>query len=355
MTADITTLISNCPECQKFQSKQPPETLRKKLPTTQPWTSLTTDIFELNGKSYLIVVDCYSMFIVVHKVTDHSAEQTIAKFLEIFREFGVPDELHSDRGTNYTSSLFLAFCKGLDIKLSFSSASHHNGNLAEHSVQIVKNIMKKCKQINTNWRLGLLEYLCTPLSEKLASPAELLAGRQFKGLQPTLCAKLTPIANFQNRQKNNWCLGKRLRSLNMTSQHMIYRSSLLGLQSCIMTTSHKSWLVGRVTECQHDRAYLIETESGTMVSRNRHDICPSSLTFTPLPNPSVKPMPTNGNVSNPGLVPVSGKVVKPVRLANANTSGPTDRHPVATSSSGTTIGARTRSGHMVKKPNRLDL
>ena len=64
MTADITALISNCPACQKFQSKQPPETLRNELPTTQPWTSLATDIFELNGKSYLIVVDRYSKFIV---------------------------------------------------------------------------------------------------------------------------------------------------------------------------------------------------------------------------------------------------------------------------------------------------
>ena len=62
-----------------------------------------------------------------------------------------------------------------------------------------------------------------------------------------------------------------------------------------------------------------------MVSCNRHDIHPSSLTFTPLPKPSVKPMPNNGNVSNPGLVPVSGKVVKPAKLGNAKTSGPIDR------------------------------
>ena len=69
-----------------------------------------------------------------------------------------------------------------------------------------------------------------------------------------------------------------------------------------------------------------------MVSHNRHDIHPMSLTFTPLPKPGVKPMPNDGIVSNPGSVPVSGKVVKPVKLANANTSGPTDRHPVAKSS-----------------------
>ena len=102
MTADITALVSNCPACQKSPNNHLKPS-RNELLTTQPWTSLATDIFELNGKSYPLV-DHYSRFIVVHKVTDHSAEQTIAKFLEISGEFGVPDEIHSDRGTYYTSS-----------------------------------------------------------------------------------------------------------------------------------------------------------------------------------------------------------------------------------------------------------
>ena len=282
-------------------------------------------------------------------------QNKLAKFLEIFIEFGVPDELHSDRGSNYTSSLFLAFCKGLDIKLSLSSAHHHSGNPAEHSVQILKNIMKKCKYTNTNWRLGLLKYLCTPLSEKVTSPAELLAGRQFKGLQPTLHAKLTPTSSFSEQAKEQLVSKKEIEK----SQHdkLAHDLQILAIGSTVMYYDHKSksWLVGRVTEHQHDRAYLIETESGTMVSHNRHDIHPPSLTFTSLPKPSVKPLPNNGNVPNPGSVPVSGKVVKPVKLANANTSGPTDRHPVAKSSSSTTVGARTRSGHIVKTCNLFTL
>ena len=52
--------------------------------------------------------------------------------------------------------------------------------------------MKKCTYTKTNWRLGLLEYLCTALSEKLSSPAELLSTHQYKGLQPTLCTRLLP-------------------------------------------------------------------------------------------------------------------------------------------------------------------
>ena len=60
MAGDIKAQISNCSACHKFQTKQPAETLRNKLPTTQPWTCLTTDIFEYGGKSYIILVNQYS-------------------------------------------------------------------------------------------------------------------------------------------------------------------------------------------------------------------------------------------------------------------------------------------------------
>ena len=196
--------------------------------------------------------------------------------------------------------------------------------------------------------------MCTPLSEKLTS-AELLAGRQFKGLQPTLPAKLTPDTSFSEQVEEQLVAKKEMEN----SQHdkSAHDLQILAIGSTVMYYAHrsKSWLVGRITEYQHDRAYLIETESGTMVSCKRHDICPSSLTFTPLPKPSVKPIPNNSNVSNPGSVPVSGKVVKLAKLANAKISGPTDRCPVTRLSSSTTDGAKTRSGHMVKKPDRLDL
>ena len=154
MTADIKAEISNCSAYQKFQSRQPAETLRNELPTTQPWTCLATDIFEYGGKSHLIIVDRFSEFIVVHKVSDHSSEQTVAAFLQVLSKFGVPDSVHCDCGTNFTSQLFLPFCKGLDVKISFSSVYHHSGNPAECAVCIIKNIMRKCAHTKTNWRLG---------------------------------------------------------------------------------------------------------------------------------------------------------------------------------------------------------
>ena len=45
MTTDINAQISNYSACQRFQSRQPAETLRNELLTTQLWTCLATDIF----------------------------------------------------------------------------------------------------------------------------------------------------------------------------------------------------------------------------------------------------------------------------------------------------------------------
>ena len=245
MTADITALISNCPACQKFQSKQPPETLRNELLTTME-KSCHWYIWTL-WKAWS---HCYRLLLQVYSGLQGDRPQCWTNyshfFLEIFSEFGIPDEICSDRGTNYTSSLFLAFCKCLDIKLSFSSAYHCSGNPAQHSVQIVKNIMRKCKYTNPNWRLGLLEYLCTPLSEKLPSPAELLAGRQFKGLQTTLSEKLTPDTSFSEQVMEQLVAKKEMEMLQHDkSTHDL---QIFAIGSTVMYYDHrsKSWLVGRI-------------------------------------------------------------------------------------------------------------
>ena len=92
---------------------------------------------EVNHTS-LWLID-FSKFIVVCKVSDHRSEQTVATFIQIFSELGVPDAIRCDHGTNFTSQLFLSFYKGLDVKLLFSSTYHHSGNPAERVVRIIKN------------------------------------------------------------------------------------------------------------------------------------------------------------------------------------------------------------------------
>ena len=92
---------------------------------------------------------------------DYNAQETIATFVSIFAEHGVPQTIHCDQGTNYMSNNFTNFCRGLNISLTYSNAEHHSSNYAECAVQTVKNIMNKSQ--SDHWEFLLLEYLMTPI------------------------------------------------------------------------------------------------------------------------------------------------------------------------------------------------
>ena len=70
---------------------------------------------------YVSNIYSYSMFIVVWELIDHSVEQTIKTFCNIFCEHDIPRVLITDRGKNYTSSAFRAFCRELDKSYISSS------------------------------------------------------------------------------------------------------------------------------------------------------------------------------------------------------------------------------------------
>ena len=157
----IKDICLKCEICLKYSNKQMKESLGLVPSCTEAWEAVATDIFEFQGSSYLIVACRFSGYIVVRKVKDHTAQETIASFVSIFAEHGVPRTIHCDRGTNYMSNNFASFCKGLNISLTYSSAEHHSSNYAERAVQTVKNIMNKSQ--GDHWELSLLEYLMTPI------------------------------------------------------------------------------------------------------------------------------------------------------------------------------------------------
>ena len=131
LTKDVTNLIEKCNSCQSFQNHQQREALLNVLSSSKPWTSLASNIFKFDGKSFFIVVDNMSKFILVGLIADHFAETTIQEFILIFNEHGIPQELHVDMGSNFKSKTFMDFCKSLDIILTYSSAYHHSSNTAE--------------------------------------------------------------------------------------------------------------------------------------------------------------------------------------------------------------------------------
>ena len=170
--------------CAQHQDKQPNESIVSE-PELKPWTSLLINNFEHKGRHYLIILDRCTKFVVVKHVHSYDAGTTVETMCEVFSKFGLPENIHSDRGRNFLSNQFTQFLNTLGIDLTFCSAYHHSSNPAECAIRNVKNLMKCCASPGKSWHIALLEYLATPLSTGVPSPAVMM-GRLFRGLLPYL-------------------------------------------------------------------------------------------------------------------------------------------------------------------------
>ena len=184
ITNAVKALLSQCRVCVQHQDKQPSESIVSD-PKLKPWTSLSINNFEYKGRHYPIILDRCTKFVVVKHVHSYDAGTTVKTMCEVFSEFGLPENICHDRGRNFLSNQFTQFLNDLGIDLTFCIVYHHSSNPAEHAIRNVKNLMKHCGSTNKPWHISLLEYLATPLSTGLPSPAAMM-GRDFRGLLPHL-------------------------------------------------------------------------------------------------------------------------------------------------------------------------
>ena len=90
-----------------------------------------TDLLSSNGYTCIFVVlDRFKKighFIPFPNVP--SSEDTAKAFMtHIFRLHGLPNEILSDKGTQFTSKFWTSICKTLNISMKLSSPFHHQTN-----------------------------------------------------------------------------------------------------------------------------------------------------------------------------------------------------------------------------------
>ena len=188
----------------------------------------------------------------------HSASETIQQFQSFFAELGIPRHLHCD----YTSMEFQSFMQGLNVKLSYSSSEYHSSNYAERSVQVVKGFMKR----SVEWPICLLEYLMTPIRHQGVdnSPLKLMQKRTIRGLLPFRLqeSNLDDYERYHTRRQEQarYQTGKPLQELPEGSNILFY------------SERESQWLPGIIVQRLHDKSYVIISEKGRKVVRNRVDI-----------------------------------------------------------------------------------
>ena len=155
LSKHIEELVQLCPTCCKEQIQKAEPLLATPLPTL-PWQKVATDIFEWEKCSYLLMVDYYSRFIDVTRLGGLSTEAVIGAVKGIFARHGVPEEVVSDNGPQFSLRTFQNFSREYGFEHITSSPLYPQSNgEAERAVRTVKSLWKKKRSI-----FGLADIPC---------------------------------------------------------------------------------------------------------------------------------------------------------------------------------------------------
>ena len=87
--------VKNCLECSKNQMQGAEPMMPTPLPEL-PWQKVGTDLFQWKKSHYLLIVDYYSRYIEISKLSQLTADAIVTHTKSIFARHGIPEEVYSD-------------------------------------------------------------------------------------------------------------------------------------------------------------------------------------------------------------------------------------------------------------------
>ncbi|KAI2646539.1 Transposon Tf2-8 polyprotein [Labeo rohita] len=137
MNQQITSFVKDCVVCNQIKSQhQRPAGLFQPLPIPErPWSHLAVDfVTDLppsnHNTTVLTIIDRFSKacrFIPLPKLP--TAWETAQILLhQVFRFYGLPEDIVSDRGPQFTSRVWRPFCAQLNNNVSLTSGYHPQSN-----------------------------------------------------------------------------------------------------------------------------------------------------------------------------------------------------------------------------------
>ena len=309
LTDDIRTQRNSCSACNRAAPSQAATPSRPTPVPSTPFESIYADFFMYAGNHYLVAGDRLSGWVEIFKAPSGTAQSgangLILVLRDMFATFGVPEDMSSDGGPEFTAALTLKFLENWGIKHRISSVSYPQSNgRAEVAVKKAKrilmdNINPNGSLNNDNFLRAMLQARNTPEPDCNVSPAEVVFGRPIRDAFSFVnrCAKFrNPSVRPTWRQA--WSLKERamkcrmIRNCERLDEHTRPLTPLhIGDQVLIQnqrgphpTKWDKS---GMIVDVKPYDQYLVKVDgSGRLTTRNRRFLCtflPASLTVSSNP------------------------------------------------------------------------
>ena len=252
MANDLKNLASRCDACVKMTASKPRQTTSSPDVSTGPMQKIGIDLFQFETNHFMVVVDDFSSYIFVMKLTKLVTAAVTSKLLDIFYIHGFPKVIISDNGPQFRSE-FAAFCEENGIFHSPSSPYYPQSNgLAEAGVKRAKHLMKKNEKFNSEYQPALFALMNTPTSGEKHSPSELFFNRSLRN--PWLATDFHQDAEDDSNTPSN-------------EDTVPFK---VGDRVIIQDPKTRAWtLKGTISEITRTGSYQIDLEDGTNIRRNK--------------------------------------------------------------------------------------
>ncbi|XP_073721145.1 uncharacterized protein [Misgurnus anguillicaudatus] len=194
MSKDIAEFCKTCPECQRSALRKPPKVPLIPLPVIDvPFQRLGMDIVgplersKTGNKFMLVICDYATRFPEVFPLRNIKAKTIAFCLIQFFSRVGIPKEILTDRGTNFTSLLLQQVYQLLGIK-GLKTTPYHpetDGLVERFNQTLVQMLRKFVNEVGNDWDQWLpyvlFAYREVPQSSTGFSPFQLMYGHEVKG------------------------------------------------------------------------------------------------------------------------------------------------------------------------------
>ncbi|XP_042147410.1 uncharacterized protein LOC121836549 [Ixodes scapularis] len=194
--ADVKRFVKSCDRCQRTTPKGKVAKMPLgSMPLIEtPFQRVAIDIMgpispttKRGNKYILTMVNYATRYPDAVALPDISTERVAEALVEMFTRTGVPREVLSDRGSNFTSDVMKEVGRLLSMRQLFTTPYHPMGNgLVEKFNGTLKTMLKRmCQEKPADWDRYLapllFDYREVPQASLGFSPFELLYGRNVRG------------------------------------------------------------------------------------------------------------------------------------------------------------------------------
>ena len=328
MVGDISRTRWECQDCHKMAKSNPTQPPHPPPEPEYPFQYLAADYFHHGGKNYVVVVDRYSHWPSVFSA-ELGSKGLIINLRTMFSTYGIPEEIASDGGPEFTAGDTQSFFKtwGVHHRLS-SVAFPHSNCRAELAVKQVKRIItSNCSPSGSldvdKFHKAILSYRNTPDPVTKFSPAMAVFGREMRDGLPILPGKYNPHTCWKEllEYREKGMAKRHVAQSEAWSEHTrklvpLHVGDKVFLQNQIGHNPRRWERTGIILESKDYDQYLVKVDgTGRATLRNRKFL----RKYTPITNPTNVPPPSP--VTTPGS-PTSSRVPSVIQPA-APTPPPT--------------------------------